>query len=190
MPDIKGPLRELRSTIASEAGEEAAEAITSGMDDLESSSSKEDVAHWTKSAVERMDELLDAETCTRIMGSCGRNCADRNRTPVANALKRRSRYKTLDEFLEAETRKPPRGMLVEKNGDAIIFGYNPEAYRVRCFCSLVQGLPEGETMSGTYCGCSVGFVERYWEQVLDRKVKVELLESAVAGSNVCRFRVT
>lgn len=144
-----------------------------------------------KAAMERMDGLLDQETRGRIMGGCGRNCADHSHAgPVAGALKRRSRYETLEEFLDAEERSPPRGMLVERDGAAVIFGYTPAAYGVRCYCGLVQGLPQGEVMSGTYCGCSVGFVERYWEQVLGRQVKVELLESAVTGSNVCRFRVT
>jgi len=191
MPDIKGPLRELKSTIEREAGEEASEAIMKGSHSLRDSSPKEEVAQWVKAAMERMDGLLDPETRMRIMGNCGRNCADHSHTgPVASALKRRSGYEKLDDFLDAEARSPPRGMLVERDGDAIIFGYTPDAYSVRCYCSLVQGLPPGETMSGTYCGCSMGFVERYWEQVLGRHVKVELLESAVTGSNICRFQIT
>jgi predicted hydrocarbon binding protein len=44
-------------------------------------------------------------------------------------------------------------------------------------------------MPRTYCGCSKGFVERYWEQVLGRHVEAKILESAVTGSKVCRFRV-
>lgn len=191
MPDVRGPLRELKSTIAREAGEEASEAIMKGSHSLRDSSQKEEVAQWVKAAMERMDELIDPETRMKIMNSCGRNCADHSHTGhVASALKRRSKYKTLEEFLDAEAGSPPRGMTVERDGDAVIFGYTPDAYGVRCYCGLVQGLSLCETMSATYCGCSVGFVERYWEQVLGRLVKVELLESAVTGSKVCRFRVT
>jgi len=191
MPDVRGPLKELKATIAWEAGEKASEAIMKGSHRLRDSSPKEEVAQWVKAAMGRMDGLLDMETRMRIMGSCGRNCADHSHTgPVAGAIRRRSKYKTLEEFLDAEERSPPRGMTVERDGDAVIFGYTPDAYGVRCYCGLVQGLPPGETMSATYCGCSAGFVERYWEQVLERPVKVELLESAVAGSKVCRFKIT
>lgn len=109
---------------------------------------------------------------------------------MASALKRHFGYEKLEDFLDAEARSPPRGMLVERDRDAIIFGYTTDAYGVRCYCGLVQGLPLGETVSGTYCVCSVGFVEMYWEQMLRRHVKVELLESAVTGSNIYRFRVT
>lgn len=189
MPDIKGPMRQLDETIRSEAGKEAAARIMAGSESLKDSSSKEKVAKWVKGAMERMDDALDAEASERIMSACGRNCADHHGSVVERTKARRAKYGTLEEFLDAEERKPQKGYLLERDGPDIIVGYTPESYGVRCLCSLVQGLPVGEAMSRTYCGCSKGFVERHWEQVLGRPVEAELLESAVTGSKVCRFRV-
>jgi hypothetical protein len=55
---------------------------------------------------------------------------------------------------------------------------------------MVSGLPEGETMSVTYCQCSRAFVQTVWEAALGRPVQVDLLSSAVSGSDECRFRIT
>ena len=81
---------------------------------------------------------------------------------------------------------------MERDDEAVVFGYTPQTFGrgMRCYCSLVNGLPMGETMSETYCLCSRGFVEAYWEAVSGGRVEIELLESAVSGSEVCRFRVS
>jgi len=189
MPNIRGPLRQLEETIKSEAGEEAVAKIMAGSESLKGSSSKEKVAKWVKGAMERMDNTLDPEASERIMATCGRNCADHHGNVVERAKARRAKYGTLEEFLEAEEEKPQKGNLLERDGQDIIVGYTPESYGVRCYCSLVQGLPAGEAMSRTYCGCSKGFVERLWGQVLGRPVEAELIDSAVTGSKICRFRV-
>jgi predicted hydrocarbon binding protein len=189
MPNIRGPLRQLEETIRGEAGEGAAAGIMAGSEAFKDSSSKEKVAKWVKGAMERMDDALDPRASERIMAACGRNCADHHGGVVERAKARRAKYSTLEEFLDAEEKKPQRGSLLERDGPDIIVGYTPESYGVRCYCSLVQGLPAGEAMPRTYCGCSKGFVERYWEQVLGRPVEAELLESAVTGSKVCRFRI-
>jgi hypothetical protein len=189
MPNVRGPLRQLDEAIRSEAGGEAAARIMAGSRSLKDSSTKEEVALWVKGAMERMDDALDPETGERIMAACGRNCADHHRSVVERTKARRAKYGTLEEFLDAEERKPQRGNLLERDGPDIIVGYTPASYGARCYCSLVQGLPVAEDMSRTFCGCSKGFVERLWEQVLGRPVEVELLESAVTGSKICRFRV-
>ena len=189
MPNISGPLRQLEETIKSEAGEESAAKIMAGSETFKNSSSKEKVAKWVKGAMGRMDDTLDPKASERIMVTCGRNCADHHGSVVERAKARRTRYDTLEEFLDAEEKKPQRGSLLERDGQDIIVGYTPESYGVRCYCSLVQGLPADEAMPRTYCGCSKGFVERYWEQVLGRHVEAKILESAVTGSKVCRFRV-
>ena len=59
---------------------------------------------------------------------------------------------------------------------------------MRCFCSLLRGLPAEETESATYCQCSKGFVRKMWERVLGRPAKVEVLETAVTGAKECKFK--
>jgi len=58
---------------------------------------------------------------------------------------------------------------------------------MRCYCSLFRGLPDNETVSSTYCYCSKGFVKRFWEDVLERPVQVDIVQSAISGASECKF---
>ena len=192
MPDYVGPLTELDRRIRETVGDEAADSIMEGLGDVKNSWKKDRVAHWVKEAMARMDETLDDEVKEEIMVACGHNCAAHHGAPIRQAVKRREKHEGFDEFLDAMAAEPPRGMQVRRDGGAVVFSYTPQTYGggMRCYCSLVNGLPMEETMSETYCLCSKGFVEAYWMALSGGRVDVELLESAVSGSDVCRFRVS
>ena len=192
MPDYVGPLRELDRRIRETVGDEAADAVMLGLGDVRNSWSKDRVAHWVKEAMARLDETLGEGAKTEIMVACGRNCAAHHAAPIRQAVKRREKHEGFDGFLDSMSAEPPRGMHLERDDGAVIFGYTPQTFGggMRCYCSLVNGLPVDETMSETYCLCSRGFVEAYWEAVSGGRVEVELLESAVSGSDICRFKVS
>ena len=191
MPEYVGPLTELDRRIRETVGDEAADTIMMGLGDVKNSWKKDRVAHWVKAAMARMDETLDDEVKEEIMVACGHNCAAHHGAPIRQAVKRREKHEGFYDFLDDMAAEPPKGLQVERDGDAVVFGYTPQTFGggMRCYCSLVNGLPMDETMSETYCLCSRGFVEAYWEAVSGGRVDVELLESAVSGSDVCRFRV-
>ena len=44
-----------------------------------------------------------------------------------------------------------------------------------------------EPISTTYCYCGAGFYKGIWEYVIQRPVKVEVLESVLQGDDVCRI---
>jgi predicted hydrocarbon binding protein len=54
---------------------------------------------------------------------------------------------------------------------------------------LLRDLPNEETVSKTYCNCARGFVEKFWENVLGKPVKVDLLQSVVSGDKECKFAI-
>jgi predicted hydrocarbon binding protein len=60
---------------------------------------------------------------------------------------------------------------------------------MRCYCSLFRQLPTEDKVSTTYCNCSRGFVEKYWEAVLQKPVEVDLLKSAISGADECTFAI-
>ena len=148
-------------------------------------------ACWVKEAMTRLDELVDDATCVEIMHGNGVNCANHNVGVVKASIKRRSKYETLEAFIDAEIENPRKGTSLERDGDALVLSYLPRLFThpMRCFCGLVNSLPEGETMSPTYCQCSVAFVETWWGAVVGKPVNVELIESAISGSDRCRFRI-
>lgn len=191
MPDNIGALREFQETLGRYVDEETKNKILEGIEALSESSKLTEVAEWIKQTMTKMDELLDDETKEKVMVSCGYNCARINSGPIDSAVKRRKKHSSLEDFLQSEIKKSPRGMKLEKHGNTLYFYYTPLAYGegMRCYCSLVKELPLDETISETYCKCSKGFVERYWEAVLEKPVKVQVIETAISGSTLCKFAV-
>jgi hypothetical protein len=160
-----------------------------GKEQLAASAKPEKVALWVKDAMDRLDAAAAPEMRNQIMTACGHNCLAHNPRPLTAAAARRRKYPSEDAFLTAEIQKPPAGMRFEREGKRLIHYYTPHAFGkgMRCFCSLMRGLPEDMTASATYCQCSRGFVEKYWESILGRPVRVDLGETAISGADECKF---
>jgi hypothetical protein len=125
------------------------------------------------------------------MAACGVNCARVNHRAIDAFHKRRSRYGSLDDFVDAEAKSPMKGTKLWREGDAVVQAYCPSEYThpMRCYCALVNGLPKGKTMSRTYCLCSRSFVQQMWQEAIGKPVSVELLKSALSGAAECHFRI-
>lgn len=68
---------------------------------------------------------------------------------------------------------------------------DPEKRRqMYCHCPRIRAVLEiGGQISPTYCYCGAGFYKGLWETILEQPVRVELLESVLAGGEVCRVAV-
>jgi len=185
-------IEELGRNVAALAGSKVKDKVMEGSEAMGGRAQGRQTALWVKAAMDRLDKLADKKTRAAIMEKCGVNCAKFNSGVVKGALGRRKKCSTLEAFLEAETKKPLKGTKLERQGRVLILSYLPQSYSrtMRCFCALVKDLPEGEEISPTYCHCSKAFVRTWWEAVLDRPVKVDILETALTGSHQCRFRIT
>jgi predicted hydrocarbon binding protein len=59
-----------------------------------------------------------------------------------------------------------------------------------CHCPRVRAAVRmGERIPGIYCYCGAGFYRGIWEEILQRPVKVEVLESVLQGGELCRVAV-
>lgn len=80
-----------------------------------------------------------------------------------------------------------------REGSTVFFNYvgNPKGLKISdgyCLCPLIENKPE--TLSPTYCQCSVGYVGYMFQRLITHKpVQVELLESLRSGGKACRFKV-
>ena len=188
MTRVDDMAEQLKGSIIGKLGSEAEETIFK-----EEKIPKNPVkrAQWVKEVINRLDEFADEATCKEIMHGNGVNCAKHNVSVVKAAIKRRDKYDSLETFIDAEIKRPQKGTSLERDGEDLILSYLPGKYShpMRCFCGLVKNLPENDTLSPTYCLCSVGFVETWWSAVIGRPVNVQLLESAITGSDKCRFRI-
>ncbi len=191
MARIQGQLDAIQENIEALAGEAVRQEVMQGREALKDSTKPEKVAAWVQGAMERLDGLVDAETSGAIMTRCGYNCAEHNATAIERGLKRRAKFPTLAAFLAAEEANPSAGTRLERAEGALYQYYTPRAFThpMRCYCSLLRGLPDDQTVSLTYCQCSRGFVEKYWEAIAGAPVRVELLASAIAGADECKFAI-
>ena len=178
-------------SIENVAGKKTRERIMEGSDTFRQSTAKTHIAAWCKGVVEKLDRLVNEKNRIKIMEKCGENCSLVNRRVIDNALKKRKKYASLEEFLKAEVKNPMPGTRLEYNGNVVYQFYTPGNYStpMRCYCSLFRKLPREQQVSATYCNCSRAFVSKFWEAVVGKPVKVNLLESAISGSEVCKFAV-
>ncbi len=179
----------IASVLENHCGLEISKKVMEGSGSI--GSSRTDAALWVKGAMERMDRLVDSGERTVVMEECGRNCCSINKGVVVTFNKRKAKCGSLEAFLENEIKSPVRGTRLARRGNAIRFYYTPKQFGkgMRCYCSLVSALPEQETMSKTYCSCSVGFVKSLWEQLVGGPVQAKLVRSALTGSDECEFEI-
>jgi len=173
------------------AGGKVEEEVMEGSERLTSSSASEEFAQWVMAAMERLDDLVDETTRNRIMRHCGHNCSQEYQEVIQFAKDRFQQSRDLSDFLASESKSRFPGTRLWREGDVIYQIYDPASFvePVRCYCCLLKNLPSDERISMTYCHCSEGFIKSYWEEVLGRPVRVEVLESVVSGGKECRFAI-
>jgi hypothetical protein len=60
-----------------------------------------------------------------------------------------------------------------------------------CHCPRMRAALEmGQDLSPTYCYCGAGFYKGIWEEITGEPVEVEVLESVLAGGEVCKIEIT
>jgi len=59
-----------------------------------------------------------------------------------------------------------------------------------CHCPRIrEGIVSNAKIFPTYCYCGAGFYKGIWEYILQKPVKVELLESVLQGDQVCKVLI-
>ncbi|MBN2086376.1 MAG: hypothetical protein JW748_14245 [Anaerolineales bacterium] len=59
-----------------------------------------------------------------------------------------------------------------------------------CHCPRVRAAAgRGERIPGVYCYCGAGFYKGIWESILQKPVRVEVLESILQGGDLCRVAI-
>ena len=185
---VTGPLEELAGRIEQFAGTELSKKVMKGKDEIIASKDPVKGALWMKEAIDRLDALTDKDTRLQIMTACGRSCNAANHKDSEEARQLRLLCSSEEDFL-AMMEPPGNGVRYDRNGDTLVQYYTPGKFRkgLRCYCSLVNGLPGGVNASPTYCQCARAFTEQHWGYVLGRPVKVELGETVITGSDECKF---
>ena len=133
--------------------------------------------NWIATLMDGLDEHVDDEGCRAVLERCGRECIPKSRIRKAKDLYDRS--ESLEDFLERYAASNEH-LRLEDDGVFMVYP--------RCFCSLVNKMPEGQ-MSPTWCNCSVGWVKALFEGATGRSVGVILEKSVIKGDDGCRLMV-
>jgi len=180
-----GMIRTIEESVVRFAGETIRRKVMEGSEEMTGDTPLREIALWVKGAMDRLDMLVDESTRIQIMENCGYGCASVNRMYIEEAIASRKKYQSIDDFIEGEQMT----YNMHREVDAVHQVYSPQTQGIRCNCELVQALPEDERISPTYRHCSKGFVKRWWEGVLERPVKVDLIQSVVSGAQECEFAI-
>jgi hypothetical protein len=186
---IAGQIQEIGGRIEEFAGKKVRDKVMVGSEKAAKSTDRAQIALWVKEAIDRLDAASTPEKCSQIMTACGHSCIVHNARLAQGIKARRQKFKTEEDFLKAEAKKPIKGTRLEIKGNTLIQYYTPHTYSTprRCFCGLMFALPEEVNASPTYCQCSRGFVEKFWEGALGRPVQVEVKETCMTGAEECKF---
>lgn len=61
---------------------------------------------------------------------------------------------------------------------------------IYCHCPRIRDAINADvSISHTYCYCGAGFYKGIWEYILQRPVRVDVLESVLKGGDACKFAV-
>lgn len=142
---------------------------------------------WITRLCTVLDQNLDEPTKTRILLANGHACA-RNYLDNEGGEVRPAKFEELIARLHATGGNES----ARAEGNVIHFQYmqnyqGKPAPEGTCLCPLVESKPAG--LSGTYCLCSVGYIEELFGRKFGQKVKVGLVESVLRGGKRCKFTI-
>ncbi|MBM3314870.1 hypothetical protein FJY71_03390 [candidate division WOR-3 bacterium] len=152
--------------------------IMAGSGRIRAGASPEQKARWYRGVIERMDMLLDRPTRIRSRELCA--CS---RTPWRlDRMRRLGRaHKDWDGLAAAIQRSRLMGAGVKREGDRVMVRFGVPA----CVCHAIRA--STEPVSVTYCHCCKGHLMVLFEAALGRPVRMDVLESRIAGGRDCRF---
>ena len=205
------------------AGIEVRAAVMQSSEALSINSDRQEVADWTKTAMEELSTLVDEEKLKTIMTSCA---CQYPKSDLQNIRQKYAETQDLDlvhsmlqqrfEHFLRESLELDNAMVTEIinrgwglagiiDGDTIIATKIPKSgflvdymnesdlqkkRQYYCHCPRVRDvLKYGQTLPKTYCYCGAGFYKSIWEEIIQKPVEVEVLESVLDGGEVCKIAI-
>lgn len=166
------------------ADEVATEILTGGAE-IRKNAKPEVKAKWFQLAMERMDDLLDAETRQAVREGCA-CCLGGKRLQLSKSIARE--HATLGERIVAANATPfvfGHSVTLQPDG-RIRVSFFPEGHeQYHCVCLTKAKEP----VSVTYCYCCAGHVKHHLQIALDRKLSATVHSSALSsgGTEPCTF---
>ena len=181
--------RVLDKQLRKHVDDEISRSLLAGLDYVKAGSKPEVKAQWAYELMERMDRLLDEETCIKVREGCA--CVQSNEKSIyaKTFCKLRKLYPDDEDYIREviaylnSTEPLRRCGEVTRQEDEI---YSVIA-RGSCECSVVrEGL--SQPISKTWCQCCKGSLLSVYRHVFnDRTCEMDIVRTIATGADECCF---
>jgi predicted hydrocarbon binding protein len=216
-------LRKFSASIERTTSAEIREEIMAGSEDLSDYTERKKIADWSKRAMARLDNLVDAERRIEIMTGCSCQYPKDDLQEIRKQYEERGDIDLVLDMLQekfvsfltsglnlsadtiADIVDRGWGLAGRRDGNKIIATKIPKSSHILeyleetdaakkraiyCHCPRIRdSLKTAADISATYCYCGAGYYKGIWEEILQRPLRVELLESVLKGDDVCRIAI-
>jgi predicted hydrocarbon binding protein len=134
-------------------------------------------AAWIRNLMDDLAVKIGEENAKAVMETCGTHCIGQSVLEKARNFQKATR--DIDELLEKLNQAHIGGGKLRREENIVYASYE------RCYCGSVS--KTRQPISTIYCQCSCGWYKKLFETLLDKPVKVELLDSIIHGAKTCRF---
>jgi hypothetical protein len=163
------------------AGEKAAEKIMAGLNGYDKLKAREKATSWDETMV-RMEKALGRDKAIEVMASCGHKCCGAQTRSKAIALRQGS-SSIADFLIKLNKTGYGGGRLKQINDTTIAGGYD------KCYCGQVNATSR-PFATDIYCHCSRAWLERYFQAIFDRPVKVKMARTIIEGAKSCEYTIS
>ncbi|MHA1637885.1 MAG: GyrI-like domain-containing protein [Candidatus Thorarchaeota archaeon] len=172
-------------------------AILEGFDGLTPYTSADERAEWVVKSIEKLDEIAGEDKKFEVISRCAhvRPPAD-----IGHWKSVFERNHDIDEFLEEYGNSLPFLEKPYREGNILYTSKPPanrEAYdtattlheriKASCFCPIIHAALDN--MPRTFCYCGAGWTRQLYEGMFGEPVKVDIIETVIAGDKLCKFAV-
>ncbi|HHW10466.1 MAG TPA: hypothetical protein GXX29_10865 [Firmicutes bacterium] len=185
-------LRVLREQLEKAVATDVKEQILSGMDYIREGSSPEVKAKWAYELMERMNRLLDADTCIKVREKCACVLSNENSIYAKGFRRIRRQYPDDHEYLREVVAYLNSTKPLRRCGAVSLEGTDIHSVigRGACACPVIaKGLGQlDHPMPRTWCHCCKGSLLSVYEHVFPgRMCEMEIAATVASGADECRF---
>lgn len=145
---------------------------------LSKSADVEKKFEWAANICHYLEEHYDTEKITAIRKQC--RCND-GKSIAKKLLKYWKQAEGVQEFVRLFNEHESFAALEYRSEHTLLFCYP------QCYCACVKRVPQ--TLSKTWCYCTLGNAEGIFQEVFQKEVQVSLLESIKSGADRCVIEV-
>lgn len=165
--------KSLKVNVSTEAADKMAETLY-----LSKSADFKRKFKWVNDVCEHLENTYDADKIKIIRMDC--SCA-----PSKNYMEKvKNMYldsDSFDEFCDKYNAEYNGEHSISHNSEAIFFSYPT------CYCSCIKRADAN--VPQTWCLCTLGYVKKLFDYVLERDTEVELIESVKTGGSKCVMKI-